>query len=580
MPPLEVPDSKRACSLEELSRYSGVALFLERAAAVKPDFSIIKENAAAVAEICARLDGLPLAIELAAARIKLLPPQALLARLESRLKLLTGGARDLPERQQTLKAAMDWSYELLDDGEKKLLRRLSAFVGGCSLEAAESVADEAGDLAIGVLDGLASLADKSLLRQQEQEGGEARIRMLETIREFGLECLHASGEAPGILRRHADYYLAFAEEAAPKLAGTGQKVWLDRLETEHDNIRAALDWFTRNGEVEAALRLGGALWQFWEVRGYLAEGRARLARVLSLPIDQTHTKALTRALHGAGFLADAQGDYAAARALFEENLAIHRELGDRRAIATSLNNIGVVALRQGDYATARALYEESLAIFREFGAKTAIAWALSNLGHVVLQQGDSAAARTLYEEGLQIAQELGDKRGVAWSINNLGDVARQEHDLAQARSLYAESLVKFRELGEQWGIASALTDLGNVARDQGDYMAARALYEESLAIVRELGHKRGIARLLEGFAGLAAARAQPERAVRLAGAAAGLRETLGMPLPPADQAKLEERLSPARDALSKEAAEAAWTEGRATPLEQAIAFALQLLQDD
>ena len=521
------------------------------------------------------LDGLPLAIELAAARIKLLPPQTMLARLESRLKLLTGGARDLPARQQTLKAAMDWSYELLDTGEKTLFRRISVFVGGCSLEAAEAVSNAGGDLEVDLLDGLASLADKSLVRQQEQEKGKARILMLETIREYAMEGLNASGESEAVRHRHGGYYLAQAEAASEKLDGPEQSIWLDRLESEHDNLRAALDWLNKSSETEAALRLAGALWQFWEVRGYLAEGRQRLARVLSLAGASARSNAYMKALYAAGFLADVQGDYAAARAIFERNLAIHRQLGDKRAIAASTNNLGVVALRQGDYAAARALYEESLAIYREFGVKTAVASSLNNLGHLALCQSDYAAARSLYEESLAISRELGDWRNVAWSFNNLGDVAREEGDPQGARSLYEQSLERFKQFDDKAGIARCLCDLGNVACDGGDFAAARSLHQESLVIFGQLGDKQGIARVLEALVGLAAAQAEPERGLRLAGAACAVREALGAPLAPAERHRLERKLAGVRQALSEAAVTTAWAEGHSMTLERAMEYALQ-----
>lgn len=577
--PLVLPDLKRLPAVEALSQYAAVELFIQRALAVKPDFAVTNENAPAVAEICVHLDGLPLAIELAAARIKLFPPKAMLARLvgatgQSPLQLLTGGARDLPARHQTLRGAIAWSYDLLDVGEKTLFRRLSVFSGGCTPEAAEKACNTAGDLGMDLLDALASLVGKSLLRQEEQADGKPRFVMLETIQEYGLECLAASGEADAIRCQHADYYLALAEEADPKLTGAEQGVWFDRFEAEHDNLRAALEWLAQSGGAEKGLRLGGAMWQFWEVRGYLAEGRERLARLLALPGASVRTKARMKVLYAAGVLADAQGDYAAARALFEESLAINRELGDRRGIAVSLNNLGIVTLRQQDYTAARFLYEESLAIWRELGNRRAIALSLNNLGNVANMQGNYAAARSLHEESLAIFKGLGDRHGIAWSVNHLGDVARDQGDYATARSLYGESLAIFRELGDKWGIASSLTDLGHVAGDQGDYAAARSLYKESLAIARQLGDKRGIARVLEGFVGLAAAQAEPERALRLAAAATALRGTIGAPLPPAEQARLERRLGPARQTLSEEARTEAWAEGRALTLEQTIAYAL------
>ncbi|MFQ5794790.1 MAG: BTAD domain-containing putative transcriptional regulator [Candidatus Bipolaricaulia bacterium] len=344
VPPLALPgsDGKRPLAIERLTQYEAVRLFIERAVAVKPDFAVTDENAPAVAEICIRLDGLPLAIELAAARIKLLSPQALLARLGNRLKLLTGGARDLPACQQTLRDTIDWSYDLLNTGERTLFERLSVFVGGGTLEAAEAVCIGADNLELkmDILDGLASLVDKNLLRRKEQADGEPRFLILETIREYGLERLEASGESEAIRRTHADYYLALAEQAEPKLEGPDQRMWLDRLEVEHDNLRAALVWFEQNGEAEAELRLGGALWGFWHMRGYLSEGRRWLEGALAKGEDRDVSASVrAKALHGAGVLTHEQGDYERATVLYEESLDLRRELGDKPGVAILLSNL-------------------------------------------------------------------------------------------------------------------------------------------------------------------------------------------------------------------------------------------------
>jgi predicted ATPase/class 3 adenylate cyclase len=331
VPPLDLPDLERAPSVERLSQYEAVRLFVERAQAAKADFSVTNENAPAVAEICHRLDGLPLAIELAAARIKLLTPQAMLARLGNRLKLLTGGARDLPERQRTLRGTIRWSYELLEEGEKVLFARLAVFSGGGTLEAIEAICDAEGDLPVDVLDGVSSLVDKSLLRQEEEEGGEPRFVMLETIYEYAREKLENSGEAETIKRAHAEYFLALAEKAEPKLTTAEQGAWLERLETEHDNLRAALSWSLGRKDQELALRLGGALWRFWFLRSHLSEGLQWLGEVLSLRGGFTALRA--KALNGAGDLVWSQGNYDRAKELYEESLALSRQLGDKRGIA-------------------------------------------------------------------------------------------------------------------------------------------------------------------------------------------------------------------------------------------------------
>jgi predicted ATPase/serine/threonine protein kinase len=575
VPPLAVPeDSRSLSSLEVLAQYSAVALFLQRATAVKPDFEITEENAPAVAEICARLDGLPLAIELAAARIKLLSPSAMRTRLASRLQLLTGGARDLPTRQQTLRGAIDWSYDLLNPAEQKLFRRLSAFVGGCTLEAIEAVCDTKSDLSLDLLEGMASMVDKSLMQQVEHEQGESRFIMLETIREYGLEKLTASGEEVMTKRSHAAYCLVLAEECAAE-GGAQNAQSLDRFEIEHDNFRAALDWLVQSGEAEWGLRLGAALFRFWETGEYLSEGRDWLSKLLKVKGAAAATKPRARALFAAGVLIGEQGDYASAGALIEESLEISRKLEDKQGVAVSLNALAVHARDRGDIVLSRSLLEQSLALWREAKDRVAVARSLSNLANVLKLQGDSARARSLYEECLSIFRELGDRTGVAWSLNHQGDVTRDQGDTAAARLLYQQSLASFRELGDLWGVAGCLADLGNLARDQRDYCRAHSLYRESMGIFQKLEQKRGIARLLECFACSAAAQFQPERSLRLAGAAAALRQTLGAPLTPAEQSNFEKVLAPARQALANTAAPtAAWFEGWGMPIEQAIEEAL------
>ena len=572
VPPLALPAAGQPLTSETVRRYAAVELFVERATAVKPDFALTNENAPAVVEICARLDGLPLAIELAAAWIKVLPARALLARLESRLKLLMGGPRDLPLRQQTMRGAIAWSYELLNDVEKKLFRRLSVFVGGFELEAAEAVCVEAGDTGMDVLDGVASLIDKSLLQQKEVVNDKPHFKMLETITEYGLEQLTASLEAEELRRRHAVYFLKVAEQAETELLGPQQDRWLDQLEIEHDNFRAAARWAEENAEAETGLRLTGALWRFWEMRGYLAEGRERLSALLSL--SGGSTRARIKALYAAGVLADSQCDYRAARALFQENLELYRKLGDKWGIASSANNLGIVALRQHDYATARSLYEEGLAIWREVGNQNALALLLSNLGNVADLRGDYVAAHAYYQESLEVFKQLQDQRGVALSLGHLGDVALHQREYDSARDFYDQSLAILMETGDKRGVASLLTDMGDLACERGDYNSARPFYEEGLVIFGELGDARGIAYLFEAYARAAVARGRPERALRLAAAAATLREEFGAPLSPDDESKLKCSLDLIRQTLGQAASAIAWTEGQAMPTEKAIQYAL------
>ncbi|MGI8771490.1 MAG: tetratricopeptide repeat protein, partial [Acidobacteriaceae bacterium] len=576
VPTLGVPDLQPMLPLEALVRYPSVSLFRKRARAVKPDFEITEENSTAVATICVQLDGLPLAIELAAARIKLLSPSAMQVRLGSRLHLLTGGARDLPARQQTLRGAMDWSYDLLNTAEQRLFRRLSLFVGGCTLEAVEAVCDTRGDLELDVFDGMASLVDKSLVQQWERGAGEPRFTMLKTIRDYGLEQLAPSGEEEATRRAHAAYYLVLAEEAIAGGAEAAHAEWLERVEMEHDNLRAALRWLTQTEDADWGMRLANALFPFWEAREHLAEGRDRLHRLLRLPGAAARSRKRIRTLFAAGALAGDQGDYAAAEELLEESLGIARELKDNHGVAVSLNALAAIFHARGELAAAGALFEESLAACRELGDRMAAARTLSNLAGVVRLQGDYARARSLYEECGASFAELGDRTGMAWSLDHQGDVAREQGEAETARALYEQSLAAFRALRDSSGIAGTVADLGDLALERKDYCAARTLYEESLRVFERLGSKRGIARVLECFACLAVSEAKPERSLHLAGAAAALRQTIGALLNFAERARLEQDLGAARQAMSNTAGASAWMEGWAIPAEEAIARALSL----
>ena len=508
--------------------------------AALPAFAVTNANAPALASLCNRLDGIPLAIELAAARVRSLSVEEINNKLDNRFRLLTGGSRTALPRQQTLRALTDWSYDLLNDQEKTLLCRLSVFAGGWTLAAAEQVVT--GVSATGqtienweMLDLLTSLADKSLVLAQIQ-GETTRYGLLETVRQYARDRLVDSGEGLAVRARHANYFLTLAEDIKPKLDGSEQAQWLRVLEEEHDNLRLALTLYTEDAEGgEKGLRMGGALQQFWWTRGHLSEGRERLGALLAHPGGQARTKARADALNGAGSLAYLQGDYPSTRALYHGSLAIRRELGDQEKIANSLNNLGNVAHDEGDYPSARALYEESLAIRRE----------------------------------------LEDKFGIATSLSNMGNVAYAQRDYSSAGALQADSLAIRRELGDRTGIATSLTNLGDVAYDEGDYPSARALYEESLAIRLELGGRLGIAASLEALASVDGSLAIPDRAVRLLGAAERHREEIGAPLPPNERVQYEEQVAAARVALGDDAAfDAAWQEGRAMTVELAIEYAL------
>ncbi len=546
VPPLALPAPEQFSSLEVLAGNPAVTLFVERAAAaVKGEFVLTKENAPVVAQICCRVDGLPLAIELAAARIRMLAPAQVLVRLESRLEVLTCGAVDMPRRQQTLRRTIDWSHDLLSPEEQKLFRRLSVFVGGCTLEAAEAVCNTRRDLEIDVLEGMTLLVDKSLMQQIEQRDREARFAMLETIREYGLEQLTATGEEEATRRSHAAYCLVVAEDGNLPLTSPERTSWLELCDAEHDNLRSALDWLIASDNSEWAMRLALALYWFWEPREHFVEGRDRLEAILRMKGAQARTRARAIAAGHAGGLASVQGDYERALCMHREALDIYCELGDQRGIGKQFSSLGLNHDLQGNYAAARSEFEQSLRVCRELGDAPETAGALNNLAGVVNAQGDHTQARSLFEEAMSILRKLEDWIGVAWSLNHLGDVARDRGDFAEARRLYQEGANSFRRLGERWGMARSATDLGYLACDQNDSATAHSLFEEALAIFLELKHKRGIAKVLEGFAYLAAHQHNPERALTLVGAASFLRQTIGAPRRRGEEAKLDAALETA-----------------------------------
>jgi predicted ATPase len=614
VPPLPVPDPRHLPAAVTLSQYAAVALFLQRAMAVKPDFAITHENAPVVAEICACLDGLPLAIELAAARMKLFSPQALLARLAHRLEWLNTGVRDAPPRHQTLRHAIAWSYDLLEVHEQTRFRHLAVFVGGCTLEAAAMVCQAAHDPTAGLeaalegeaVEGLASLVDKSLLQSEEGRHGEPRFRMLETIREFGIECLVACGEAPAVQHAHARYYLALAEAAEGQLSGPDQAVWLERLEAEQDNFRAALRWAEESGAVEEGLRLAGALCQFWLARSHLREGREHLARLVPLARTSVPTAGRAKVLTGAGHLAHNQGEYAIARALFAESLTLWRELGNKRGIASALNDLGWMAWRQGDYTVAQGLSAESLGLWQDLGETQGIATALTNLSWIAHHQGDYAAAWSLLEKSLALRRVLEDKRGIAFALMGLGwartkqgaygdaatlleeaialfrdvgmkqllafassllaEVAHAQGADGQAVMLLEDSVALFRDIGDKYGLAMALRILGTVVQTQGDVTHAMALHEEGLALRQALGDLYGIAECLEGLADVAVAQQSLHQAAQLLGEAEALRAALGAPLAPREQARVARHVSTVRAGLDAATFGTAWAAGQTTAL--------------
>jgi predicted ATPase/Tfp pilus assembly protein PilF len=549
VPSLAVPAPEARDSVERLTQYEAVRLFIDRAQQHKPGFAITAATAPAVAQVCHRLDGMPLAIELAAARVRSLSMEELMERLDDRFRLLTGGSRTALPRQQTLRATLDWSYDLLSEPERVLLQRLAVFAGGWTLDAAEAVVAgqpvEPGE----VIDLLGALVEKSLVVYEDAEGP-GRYRLLETVRQYSRDRLSETRMADAAQERHRDYFLELAETAQLQLRGPEQAVWLERLAAEHENLRAGLDWSSQKiqghaespAEADRLLRLAGALSGYWEMRGHLTEGRERLNFALAAAGPTAGIATRAAALNGAGLLAEDQGDNQAARSMFEEALALWKELGNERRVAGALNNIGIVAWVQGDYATAHSLYEEALLINRKLGNRRWEATNLANLGLLAEARGDYAAARQfgeeslairrtshdtqgileslivlgcifqtqgdyaachpLFDQALGISRELGNPRWEAISLGNLGAVARCQGDAATARALQEKSLAIRREIGDRWGMAASLSDLGNVAADQGDYPLAASLYEEALGINRELGNRDWEAAVLANLGSL------------------------------------------------------------------------------
>jgi predicted ATPase/DNA-binding SARP family transcriptional activator/Tfp pilus assembly protein PilF len=567
--PLPVPATEE--SPEQLSLYDSVQLFIDRAQQVMPYFQVNNANAAAVAALVGGLEGIPLAIELAAARVQVLSPAQMLSQLSHRLDFLASRKRDVGERQRTLRGALDWSYRLLAPELQRFFSRLSVFRGGWSVEAAEQVCEE--PLA---LDYLEQLRECSLVLADEPTGESIRFRMLETLREYGQGRLGERRETEAVRGRLVSHLLALAEGAAPRLTGPEQGEALSLLHEEHDNFRNALAACSEGaGTADAGLRICGALWRFWVVRGHFSEGRRWCAWALGRAEGAGRTRARAMVLNGAGTLAWRQSEYGVARALYEECLDIRRELEDRQGIAASLGNLGSVALHHGDLTAARALYDESLAIARELGERRGIAQALNNLGLVSYTQGDYTAARLLHEESLAIRREIGDLNGIAASLGNLGLVAHAQGDLKAAQVSYEESLATSRELGEVHFIAHCLKNLGRVAHAQSNDVEARTLYCEGFAISRAVGDRRGIAYSLVDFGVLAAAAHQTERAARLWGAAEALRENIGAPLLVREREELEREVASLRTEMGEKVLDAAWEAGRSMGWEAAVAQALE-----
>lgn len=570
VPPLVTPDPQELVPFEELTQNPAVALFTQRAVATNPVFSLNECQARAIAQICSRLDGLPLAIELAAARAKIFAPAAMLGRLGNPLDFLTCGHRDLPSRQQTLRRTIDWSYRLLSASEQTLFRRLAVFAGGCTLESAEAVCNTRRDLGIDLLEGVSSLVNQNLLQCKNRESHEARFTMLQTIRELALELLKASGEEEFTRCAHAAYCIVLSEQGAAQVAEEDRAQWLLLWDAEYDNLRNALDWLIESERGAWALRLGTALFAFWERREHLAEGRERLEAVLSMKSAALPTRERARAAFYASIFADKQGDYMRAIRLQEESLHICRELDDRKGIAAQLGYLAHELHQSGNVAEARTLFGESVAACRQLGDRAGIATALSNFAEFLTDQQDYALARALLREALSLFREIGDENGVGWSLNHLGDIALDENNFTKASYFYREGHNIFRRVGNRWGVARSLADLAYLASERNDQEGARASFVQALREFIDLGHTRGVARALEGLACVAVRRANLNEALTLCAAAEGIRQRVGAPQRPAERAKLARILEPVWHARDQPATNAIWADCLRMPLEAAI----------
>jgi len=574
VPPLPVPARKALPAVEALAQIPAVALFIQRAQAVKPDFTFTQENARLVAELCVQLDGLPLAIELAAARIKLFSPQEMLTYLDRRFQWLTSGARDAPVHQRTLQSTLDWSYNLLEAGEQLLFRRLGIFIGGWTLASAEAVCKGASDLLPDVLAGMASLIDKNLLQRQLGANGETRFGMLETLRIYALEQLSANQEMTAVQQQHADYFLGLVKESKSHFTSATEGVWLDRLEEELGNLRAVLAWSKAEASrVQVGLRLADDLYLLWNRRGHMNEGRRWLTELLTLPAAASPTPARAAALRAAGLLATRQSDYATAHTWLEESVSIAKELGNNHELAYSLMSLADVENFQAHYDRAIALFEEGLALTRAAGDQYGTAFGLYALGGIALAQHNFAQARAVYEECLVLHRGRGNKNGIVLALNGLGKVAHHQHHYDQAKALYEESLALARQLRIRPTISWLLIDLGGLELVQGNAGRAKGLYAESLAIAVELGLKHSIAECLAGLAEVMGLMRQPERAVRLFGATQRLLDEIGAQLSSLERLAYDQHLTDVQAHLSAVAFAAAWSQGQAMTLEQAIDYA-------
>jgi predicted ATPase len=570
VPPLPLPVLSGPTSPSVLLESPSIALFVQRATAARPDFALSNRNADAIVDICRRLDGLPLAIELAAARVKILPPAELRSRIEHGLELLTGGPRDMPERQQTLRRAIQWSYDLLAPAEQRLFRRLSVFAGGFTLEAAEAVCNTLEDLEVPVLEGVTSLVESSLLVQRFADDAEPRFSMLETFREYGRDRLIESGEADATQRAHAAYMLVLAEEETLGMTPAQRDAWLEICDAEHDNLRAASHYLLGAGDSSWALRLAGALFRFWEQREHLTEGCDTLRRVLAMPGSQAPTRERARALYAIAVLSDLLGEHTQAERQAHDACAIYRQFGDTRAVATVMVAMAWQAQRGGRYADATALFEQTVLLWEQLGDAVAADLARSNTATTAKLEGDFGKARRLLAYVASASETRGDVRGVAAALNGLGDVAQAEGDHEAARRYHTQSLDIYQRIGDRWGIAGVLADLARVDVDASDHAAARAPLIQALHAFRELGHQRGVARQLEMLSWCASCQSRDRDAVALASAAAAIRTKISSPPRQGEHERIQQTLAMAKSRLTPDTYATAWRDGRTVPLDDLL----------
>jgi predicted ATPase/Tfp pilus assembly protein PilF len=572
VPPLQVPDLKQRSTSIAIKDYESVDLFIQRARAVSPGLSL-DENTVSIAAICVHLDGLPLALELAAARTRLYAPQALLARLNSRLDALVDGPRDLPARQKTLRNTLAWSYDLLGIDEQILFARLGVFVGGFTLESAHAIC--ADGLTIEVATGLESLLNKSLLQPASPNRSDQRFMMLETMREYALEMLEQHDETDILRHRHANYYLEITQQAKEEIYSPKQLHWFRWFEVEHDNLRAALRWCLETDNAgEMILRLIANIAAFWELRGHWSEGRRWMEAALASKKPAGWTKTYADALHSIGQIIYMLSDYPTTRELVEEALAIYRELDDLLSVAHTLITMGEIETEIGDYQAARALMQEGYTIMRSHGDLHGNGRALMQLGWGAMRDGDYEQAREWLEQSLSLYTQLESPSHIGITTSGLGEVVLRQGDLDQATELLEKSLTIRREIGNRWGTAASLGSLGWVALLQGDFERATAALRESISIRRDISDKGGLAWCFEKLAEIALLQGETPRAARIFGAAAAQRASIDSIVDPADQPHYEQIIGQIRAELDEKIFQLLWEEGKAMTLDQVIAYVL------